>query len=108
MADEHRSTKIAGEIQHHAADFFAREANRNSIITITRAELSGNQKTITVFFSVMPEAEEIRALTFMKRKRNDFIIYLRRHSRVGILPKLDFAIDLGEKNRQRIDDLTRT
>ena len=108
MSDANRPAKLTEEIQHHAADFFAREANRNSIITITRAELSGNQKNITVFFSVMPEAEEVRALTFMKRKRNDFIIYLRRHSRVGMLPKLDFAIDMGEKNRQRIDDLTRT
>jgi ribosome-binding factor A len=108
MSDEHRPTKIAEEIQHHAADFFAREANRNSLITITRAELSANQKNITVFFSVMPESEEQRALTFMRRKRNDFIIYLRRHTKIGILPKLEFEIDLGEKNRQRIDDLTRT
>ena len=108
MSDANRPAKLTEEIQHHAADFFAREANRNSIITITRAELSGNQKNITVFFSVMPEAEEVRAFTFMKRKRNDFIIYLRRHSRVGMLPKLDFAIDMGEKNRQRIDDLTRS
>jgi ribosome-binding factor A len=108
MSDEHRPTKISEEIQHHAADFFSREANRNTLITITRAELSPSQKQITVYFSVIPTSEERRALAFMQRKRNDFIIYLRRHTRIGILPKLEFEIDLGEKNRQRIDDLTRS
>ena len=107
MADEHRPTKMAEEIKNHAADFFAREANRNSLITITRTELSTNMKRITVFFSVLPASEELRAFIFIKRKRDDFIIYLRRHSRIGMLPTLDFQIDIGEKNRQRIDDLTR-
>jgi ribosome-binding factor A len=108
MSDEHRPTKISEEIQHHAADFFSREANRNTLITITRTDLAPNQKAIIVYFSVMPASEEQRALTFMQRKRNDFIIYLRRHTKIGILPKVEFEIDFGEKNRQRIDDLTRT
>ncbi len=108
MGDEHRSIKIAEEIQHQAADFFAHEANRNTLITITRTQLSPNQRDITIYFSVLPAAEEQRAHSFIERKRNDFIIYLRRHTKIGILPKVSFEIDFGEKNRQRIDDLTRS
>ncbi|MDP3646000.1 MAG: ribosome-binding factor A [bacterium] len=108
MDDAHRSTKISEEIQRHAADFLARVSNRTSLITVTSAELSVNQKQATIYFTVLPESEEAPALAFTKRKRNDFRIYIRRHSKIGPLPIIDFEIDVGEKNRQRIDDLTRT
>ena len=106
MAD-HREVKIAEEIAHVAADFFAHESNRESLITITRAMIAPNLKQVTIFFTVLPETQEQKALAFAKRLRSDFRIYLHRHSRIGMLPIVDFEIDLGEKNRQRIDDLTR-
>ena len=103
-----RETQISEEIQHAAADFLARESNRESLITVTRVELSPDLKKATIFFSVMPESYEKHALDFTKRMRSDFKKYLYDHSRIGVRPLIDFEIDYGEKNRQRIDDLTRT
>ena len=69
--------------------------------------MSHNLKNITVFFSVLPEKYEEAVLNFAKRKRADFREYLKEHTVLRYLPTIDFALDLGEKNRQRIDGLIR-
>jgi ribosome-binding factor A len=104
---DHRETKILEEIAHVAADFLARESNRKSLITVTRAELSPDMKRAIIYISVMPREAEEQALNFTKRMRSDFRKYLYDHTRIGLRPTVDFLIDDGEKNRQRIDDLTR-
>ena len=38
-----------------AAEFLAREANRNSLITVTRTELSEDGKRAIVYITVFPE-----------------------------------------------------
>jgi len=103
-----RQTQIAEEFAHHAADYFARESNRESLMTVTRAEVSPDLKNVTIFFSVLPEERELSALHFAKRSRTDFREYIKKHAALKFLPNIDFELDLGEKNRQRIDDLTRT
>lgn len=102
-----RQVQMAETLAHQAADFFARESNRESLITVTHAEISPDLKNVTVFFTVLPEKFEEAALKFAKRSRSDFRDYLKDHARMKFLPTIDFEIDLGEKNRQLIDDLTR-
>ena len=103
----HREEKIAELIQHYAADFMVREASRQSLITITRTELSSDQKNITIYISVIPESEEQKALAFAKRERSAFRDYVKQKSALQYIPTVDFEIDIGEKNRRRIDELTR-
>lgn len=103
---EKRHTQIEEEIAHAAAQFFARESNRESLMTVTRAELSEDEKRVVVYFSVLPQSYEPQALNFAKRMRSDFRTYLKNHSRVSAHPFIDFELDIGEKNRQRIDELT--
>ncbi len=93
---------------HKAADFFARESNRESLITVTRADVSPDLKNVQIFFTVLPVEYETAALNFAKRSRTDFREYLKKHASLQRLPNVDFTIDDGEKNRQRIDDLTRS
>ena len=102
-----RQTQIGEAIAHLAGEFFARESNSQSLITVTRADVSPDIKNVTVYFSVLPEKLENVALNFAKRVRTDFREYLKEHSVLRYLPTVDFALDLGEKNRQRIDELTR-
>ena len=45
-------------------------------------------------------------LAFAKRKRSEFREYLKKHSALQRLPTVDFEIDYGEKNRQRIDEIS--
>ncbi|KKW24441.1 MAG: Ribosome-binding factor A [Candidatus Kaiserbacteria bacterium GW2011_GWB1_52_6] len=102
-----REVQVSETLAHLAADFLARESNRESLITVTRASLSPDLKHVTVFISVIPEKFEATALAFVKRQQKEFRAYIRAHSRLGLLPSVDFEVDYGEKNRQRIDDLTR-
>ena len=105
---QRKQTQLAEEISHHAAFFLTHEASKESLITVTRAEVSPDLKNITIFMSVLPTEQEKPALAFAKRKRSDFRNYLKTKSALGRIPTIDFEIDYGEKNRQRIDDLTRT
>jgi ribosome-binding factor A len=103
----HKQTQLAEELAHHAANYLARESNKASLITVTRAEFTDDLKNVTVFITVLPTEQEKPALAFAKRSRSDFREYLKTKSALGRIPTVDFEIDFGEKNRQRIDDLTR-
>lgn len=94
-------------IAHHAADFFARESNSLSLITVTHADISPDLKNVTVYLSVIPDSMEEKALAFAKRVRTDFREFLKPRMRQLHIPTVDFALDYGEKNRQRIDEITR-
>ena len=102
-----RQIKVAEAIAHMAADFFARESNAQSLITVTRADVSPDLKNVKVYLTVLPEKFEDTVLAFAKRNRTDFREYVKHNSVLRHLPNFDFEIDYGEKNRQRIDDLTR-
>ncbi len=101
-----RETKIEEELKKLAAEFLQRESNGLSLITVTSAQLSDKMKTATIFFTVFPDDKQEDALEFTKRKRSEFKQYVKEHSKIGRLPLFDFAIDFGEKNRQRIDELS--
>lgn len=93
-----------------AGDFLAREVanpRANGLITVTRAELTPDLKNVTIFLSVLPHTFEGSALKLAKRARSDFREYVKKHGLLHPVPTVDFEIDYGEKNRQRIDDLTR-
>ncbi len=102
-----RQTQVAEMILHQAGDFFARESNGTSLITVTRADVSPDLRNVKIYFSVLPESAEVSALFFAKRNRTDFRDHIKHHARMQYLPTVDFEIDFGEKNRQRIDELTR-
>lgn len=97
--------KIEENLKQLAAKFFNLESNGASLITVTSAKLSPDGKYMTFFISVLPIEKEQAALDFLKRKRKDLREYVKNHIRMGRLPFLDVAIDRGEKNRQKIDEL---
>ncbi|MBV9159289.1 MAG: ribosome-binding factor A [Candidatus Kaiserbacteria bacterium] len=104
----HRKEQVSQMIAHLAGDFFARESNGQSIMTVTRADISPDMKNVLIFFTVLPTSFETPALQFAKRSRSDFRDFLKKKTALHPLPVVDFEIDYGEKNRQRIDDLTRS
>ena len=102
-----RHVQITETIQHLAGEYLAHEASKQSLITVTRAEVTHDLKNVTVYLSVLPDTLEKQALEFAKRSRSEFRLYIREHSFLHPAPTVDFEIDYGEKNRQRIDELTR-
>lgn len=98
--------EIIAEIIHRlASKFVLEEASKSSLLTITRVEMSPTGKEARIYFTTLPESEEDTALKFLERKTPEFKRYIRDESRIGIIPHIDFKIDYGERNRQRLDEL---
>ena len=102
-----RNEKVANIIKELTAQFLARENNKTSLVTVTSATCSPDLKRATIFITVLPDEKEKEALEFAKRKRPELREALKKNMTIKTIPFLDIAIDLGEKNRQKIDELLR-
>lgn len=101
-----RQDRVSSLIKNLAGEFLQREAGKASMITVIKTDISRDLKNATIYFSVFPEDKEVPALDFAKRKRTEFREFFRKRSKLRVVPFFDFEIDLGEKNRQKIDGLT--
>lgn len=104
MASE-RQEKMAEMIRKMSAMFIESESTNQSLITVTRADISPDFKNATIFFTTLPESQQHTALAFLKRKRKDLRDYLKKNLKTRIIPFIEIAVDEGERNRQRIDEL---
>ena len=102
-----RQEKVANHIKELTAGFLGRETNRTSLITVTSATCSPDLKRATIFITVLPTSKEKQALEFTKRKRGELREFLKETMTTKNIPFIDVAIDLGEKHRQKIDELLR-
>src|SRR3989344_6680690 len=102
---EIKKERTAEIIHRLAAKFVLEEGSKSSLLTITRVEVSPTGKEAKIFFTTLPESQEDTALKFLERKSVEFKRYVRDKSRIGIVPHVDFKIDYGERNRQRLDKL---
>ena len=100
-----RDDRIKEILRDLGARFLLLNGNGSSLITVTNVELTNRAKNATIFFTVFPTEFEKTALEFAKRKRSEFKEFVMEHSKLGRVPQLDFDIDTGKKNRQKIDDL---
>ncbi|MBC7836693.1 ribosome-binding factor A [Acetobacteraceae bacterium] len=105
MADI-RHERLQEALREGAAEFLVREATPQSLITVTRAVLSEDTKRATVFITVLPDSAEQQAVAFANRNKRELIDFLKTRIRGGLPHHIEFEIDLGEKNRQRLDELS--
>ena len=94
-------------IRQKASEFLEKESSGSGLITVTNIKLVDNGKNAVIYFTVFPAEKENGVLDFAKRKRGEFREFLKTESKLFRLPFVDFAIDLGEKNRQKIDELSQ-
>jgi ribosome-binding factor A len=99
-----RKEKIITEA---AAKFISLEASRESLITVTRVLPSKDFKTMDIFVTVLPEELEKKVMSYLKRHRSGFKDFVRKTTTLRDIPFFEFAIDSGEKHRQRIDEISR-
>ena len=100
-----REEKIEEILRDLAARYLSLNGNGSSLITVTRVNLTRDGKYAKILFTVFPDNFEKTAIEFAKRKRSEFKEFIKDNSRLGRIPQIDFEIDEGEKNRQKIDDL---
>lgn len=102
----YKGEKMASLLSKFAAEYFENESNGESLITITKAETYSRGKRASVFFTAIPMEKEPEALKFAERHQNDFRRFVMNKKSFGFVPKIEFYIDQGEHNRQRIDELS--
>jgi len=101
-----KDEKMASLLTKFAAEYFAVESNKNSLMTVTRAEMLDKGRRALIYFTALPERLEPEALEFANRRKNDFRKFIMQKRSFGFAPKIEFSIDFGEHNRQRIDELS--
>lgn len=102
-----RSEQLEEALRETAAEFLSREAGRQSLITVTRAVLNQKGTHAAIMITVLPDSAQEHALEFANRHRKEFGDFFEKRIRGTRLPHIEFAIDRGEKNRQRLDELSQ-
>lgn len=103
-----KDDKLKEMIRELAAEYFSRESNRQSLITVTGVEIFSRGGKARILMTVLPESAESAAIEFAHRQLTDFRQYVMEKSRIGRIPFFEVAIDVGEKNRQKIDEIEKT
>ena len=75
------------------------------MVTVTYCAVNSDLKKVTAFLTVFPESFESKALEFAKRKRSELRSIIADKMPMKTIPFVDFEIDAGEKNRQRIEKI---
>lgn len=100
-----KDEKMKEILRELAAQYFSRESNRQSMITITDIEMHSRGSRAVILMTVLPESGEEAALSFAHRQLTEFREFVQNNSRIARIPFFDVRIDVGEKNRQRMDEL---
>jgi ribosome-binding factor A len=103
----YRKEKLPETLKQLAAEFIERESGKASLITVTGASISNNGQRVKILFTVLPENKEREAASFIMRRKKDFAAFVDKRGRIGRMPQIEFSLDLGEKNRQRIEFLSK-
>ena len=102
---EHRGEKIANHIKELVAIQIERLSGSGSMITVTRVNISSDNKKAKIMISVIPRSKENAAYGFIRRNLGEIRKYVSKNLKINPIPYLEVEIDEGEKNRQKIDEL---
>ena len=103
-----KDAKLKELIRAMAAEYFSRESNRQSLITVTDVEIRGRGSKAIILVTVLPESQEETAISFMHRQLTDLRQHVMSRARLMRVPYFEVRIDKGEKNRKRLDDVSKT
>ena len=99
--------KLEEAITREAAQFFEREGNRSTLITVTRTQLTKRGNGAILFVSVFPPEKEASAIAFIERNLGELRTTLRKEIRSRAVPTLRVIPDHGEQTRDEINRLLR-
>lgn len=87
------SDKLESRLMQLAAEFFNRQTNRQSLITVTDFRLTKEGRTGIITISVLPDDKAAAALDFAHRQLTDLRDYMMKHLRARHIPWLEIALD---------------
>jgi ribosome-binding factor A len=102
-----RKQRIEEEVKKVVASYIEKESNRDALISVTRIVLNDKFTHGYVYVTVLPESKEGSVIFFLTRNGSDIKNFLRKKIPHLKSPFLEFIIDSGEKNRLRIEELSK-
>lgn len=102
-----REEKLNAHLQKVLAEFLREEFGVSPLVAVTRVAVARGLRSARVFITVFPEKNAKEILAALEKKHAALTKYLIAHTRVKYIPSVSFEIDLGEKNRQRIEELLK-
>lgn len=94
-------------IMEIVSNFISEHSSRKSLITVTSLRRSTKSRRVTIGVTVMPKTQEKAVIDFLDRNKFELGLYLRDRIRMGGLPPISFAIDEGQENHERIEELLK-
>jgi ribosome-binding factor A len=103
---QYRKNRIAQLLKETAAHFFREASDKTSMITVTNADVSPDLASATVYISVYPDEQQDKALSFARGATRRLKEYIKKHTALARVPSVSVAIDEGELNRRRIEEIS--
>lgn len=104
MLKDYKKESFDQVIRQTAAEFILQQSNGRSMITVTNIKTSSDFKKTDIFVTIFPETMEKEAFDFLQRKLSEFRDFVKSKTRLQYIPQFSFKIDLGEKNRQLVEE----
>ena len=102
-----REEKLNTHLQKVLAEFLREELGVSPLVSVTRVKVAHGLRSARAFITVFPEKDAATALAQLEKRHSALMRYLAAHTRIKYIPSVSFEIDLGEKNRQRIEELLK-
>lgn len=103
-----RQEKIDSLLRELASEFILKKVKlKNALVTVTYAEISEDIKNLKIFITVYPEKSESRALKELNKNISEWQKFLAKEFKAKFLPRSEFLIDEGEKNRQKVEEILK-
>lgn len=103
-----RQEKIDSLIKEIASEFILKKIKlKDALITVTRTEISEDIKNLKIFITIYPEKSEGYALKELNKNISEWQKFLAKEFKAKFLPRSEFLIDEGEKNRQKVEEILK-
>lgn len=102
-----RQDRLGPQLTKLIADFIAMHSSIGILVSVTHATVGSDLANATAFVTIFPEDKESDVLGNLRSQENKLKKYLAEHTRLKRVPSIRFEIDAGEKNRRRIEELTK-
>lgn len=102
-----RQDRLGPQLTKLIADFLATHTPHGILVSVTHTTATTDLANATAFITVFPEDGEDEALRHLRAEESKLKKYLAGHTCMKRTPAIHFEIDIGEKNRRRVDELTK-
>jgi len=102
-----RQDRLNELLRETAAAFTQTITNNQSLITVTRADVSPDTKQCKIFFTSLPAQQQDIAEAFLNRHASELRGYAKSRLNMKRLPFFKFELDHGERHRQKIDEISK-